>query len=298
MVLIFGFFFAFAFFVFVELRLMVLHPVKTIGYTVRDIYRYFHDRSYDRYDGGKLDCYSAHFGGGKSLSGVHEVLWTYHRYNNKRIYDRQRKKWVLQKIYILSNIDFVSVPSEPLIGLHQMVNYAELNKKIDEENDTRSCILVLLDEASSQLNSRAFKNNFSPDVINSLITCRHYHLSFFYCSQKFHLTDSLLRSVTQRVIWCEKKWRFMVLRYYDADEMENATNPLMVKPIKTTGFFITDADFDAYDTLATVEMLVKDTKAGKMLSEAEILALRGNMNPDSDNIMKPSRKLRKARKRA
>ena len=94
------------------------------------------------------------------------------------------------------------------------------NKNIDNEMNTRTVVLVLLDEASVQLNSRAFKTNIDPIFLNTLLTSRHYHISFLYSSQKFKLTDALMRSVTQKCINCHKVWRFMVQDVYDADEID------------------------------------------------------------------------------
>lgn len=278
-------------------RLAVLHPFKTVYYAVTDCYLYFHDHSYDKYDGGLLNCYFAHFGGGKTLSVTHYIIELFHRYNNKRIYDRKQKKWVLQKVHIISNVHLSSVPYEELVSLSQVVCCAYKNKKIDKDLGTRTIVLVLLDEASSQMNSRNFKTNIDPDFLNTLITSRHFNMSLYYTSQKFKLVDALLRAVTQKCIWCDKIWRFMVQHVYDADEMEYASNPTMVKPIHKTGFFISNKDYAAYDTLATVDKLKHAVDNNEMMSEQEILAMRGMMNPDDDLINRPSRKLAKRRKR-
>ncbi len=284
-------------FVFVEVRVVLFNPIKSIKYACIDIYRYFHDKKYDRYEAGLLNCYFAHFGGGKTLSVVHYVRELFARYNNKYIYDRQRKAWVLQKMHIISNVHLNGIPYEELVSLSQVVCCAWRNKKIDEKEGTRTCVVVLLDEASSELNSRNFKTNIDANFLNTLITSRHFNMSLFYTSQKFKLVDALLRSVTQRTIWCNKKWRIMVQHYFDADEMEYASNPMLVQPLLRTGFFITDDDFNTYDTLATVERLDKDCKEGNMMSEAEILALRGAINPDNDQISSPSRRFKRMRRK-
>lgn len=281
----------------IPFRLAVLHPFKTVRYALEDSYFYFKDRAYDKYDGGMLNCYFAHFGGGKTLSVTHYVTKLFYRYNNKRIYDRKANKWVTQKVHIISNVHLNHVPYEELCSLSQVVCCAYRNKKIDKDNATRTIVLVLLDEASSQMNSRSFKTNIDPEFLNTLITSRHFNMSLFYTSQKFKLVDALLRSVTQRTIWCDKHWRFMVQHFYDADEMEYASNPTLVKPLIRTGFFVTNKDYSAYDTLATVDKLKKAVDAGEMMSEQEILAMRGVMNPDNEQVSKPSRRLRKARKR-
>lgn len=277
-------------------RLILLHPIATPINMVKDIYHYYIYNYRYKYDGGVLNCYFAHFGGGKTLSVTKYVCQLYKRYNNRRIWDRSCKKYVLQKVHIISNVHLNGTPYEELVSLSQVVCCAWKNKKIDEENNTRTVVLVLLDEASSQMNSRNFKTNIDADFLNTLITSRHFNMSMFYTSQKFKLVDALLRSVTQRCIWCHKVWRFMVTYYYDADEMEYATNPTLVKPIRRTGFFVKDKHYNAYDTLATVEHLKKAVDANDMMSEKEILELRGQINPDLDGIT-PSRKFIRKRKK-
>lgn len=281
----------------VPFRIAVLHPFSTVYYAVRDVYFYFKHHTYDLYDGGLLNCYFAHFGGGKTLSVVHYVRALFKRYNNKKVWDRGRKKFVLQKIHVISNVHLNGVPYEELCSLSQIVCCAWKNKEIDKKQDTRTVVLVLLDEASSQLNSREFKSNINADFLNTLVTSRHFNMSIFYTSQKFKLVDALLRSVTQRCINCRKLWRFMAQYYYDADELEYASNPMLVRPIRRTGFFVRDKDYNTYDTLATVERLKKSVDKGEMMSEAEILALRGELNPDDDAITAPSRKLKRLWKR-
>lgn len=277
-------------------RLAVLHPFKTVYYAITDLYLYFKWHSYDRYDGGLLNCYFAHFGGGKTLSITEYVCYLFRKYNNKRVYDNKAKKWVLQKVHIISNVDLKGVPAEPLVSLSQIVCCAYRNKELDKQNGTRTVVLVLLDEASSQLNSREFKTNINSDFLNTLITSRHFHMSLFYTSQKFKLVDALLRSVTQRCISCHKVWRFMVQEYFDADEMEYAPNPTILQPYKRTGFFITNKHYNAYDTLATVDRLKKSVDKGEMMTDEEILALRGAINPDSDAIT-PNRKFMRRKKK-
>lgn len=281
----------------VTFRVVVLHPIDTVKYAVKDTYYYFKHHKYDYYDAGLLNCYFAHFGRGKTLSVVHYVRTVYNRYNNKRVWDVGKRKFVLQKIHIISNVHLNDVPYEELVSLSQVVCCAWRNKKIDEENDTRTVVMVLLDEASSQLNSRNFKTNIDPDFLNTLITSRHFHMSLLYTSQKFHLVDALLRSVTQNGISCNKIWRIMVQEFYSADELEYASDKSLVKPIKRVGWFIKDSDYHAYDTLATVEKLKKSVDSNEMMTEEEILSLRGKLNPDNDAIVSGSRKLSRLRRK-
>lgn len=274
-------------------RLIVLHPFKAVYYGIRDFYFYFRHKQYHEYTAGVLNCYCAHFGGGKTLSIVHYVTHLFKRYNNKKVWDRGRKKFVLQKIHIISNVDLKSCPYEALQSLSQVVACAYNNKKIDEKENTRTVVIVLLDEASVQLNSRSFKTNIDPIFLNTLLTSRHYHISFLYSSQKFKLTDALMRSVTQKCINCKKVWRFMVQEEYDADEIEYASDPTMVKPRRRTGFFIRDFDYNSYDTLACVDKLKKSVDENDMMTPEEILAMRGEINPNNDNVGHMSHRLKR-----
>lgn len=278
-------------------RIVAFHPIKTICYAVKDTIMYFRHKQYNYYNAGILNCYCAHFGGGKTLSIVHYVDAIFKRYNNKMVWDRGRKKFVRQKVHIVSNVDLLAVPFEPLQSLSQVVCCAYRNKSIDDEQNTRTVVIVVLDEASAQLNSRSFKTNIDPAFLNTLITSRHYHISFMYSSQKFKLTDALMRSVTQKCINCNKIWRFMVQNEYDANEMEYASNPTMVKPRKRTGFLILDSDYNSYDTLACVDKLKKSVDEGDMMSEEEILTMRGEMNPDNDAVTNRSKRLKRRMKR-
>ncbi len=296
MILIFFAIILFALWFSVILRLILLHPIKVPSYGIVDLILYLRHKQYNFLDAGQLNCYCAHFGGGKTLSIVHLVTQKFKKYNNKKVWDRGRKKFVTQKIHILSNVDLKSVPYEPLTSLSQVVNCAQLNKKIDDDNDTRTVVLVVLDEASVQLNSRAFKTNIDPIFLNTLLTSRHYHISIYYSSQKFKLTDALLRSVTQKCINCNKVWRFMIQSEYNADDIEYASDPTMVKPLRRTGFLITNKDYASYDTLACVDNLKKSIDTGDMLSEEEILSMRGDMNPDNDNVLRRSRRLKRRQK--
>lgn len=279
-------------------RILVLSPIKAIIYAVRDMFIYVIHKEYNYYHGGQLICYFAHFGGGKTLSAVRNVRTLYNRYNNKKVWDSKKKKFVIQKVHILSNVHINGIPYEPLNNLGQFVNCAKANKRIDEKLDTHTCLLVLIDEASVQLNSRQFRDNFAnADVLNSILTSRHFSASLFVTSQKFKLCDALLRSVTQQAIWCNKIWRVMVQYVYSADELELASDARLIKPLRRTGFFITDKDYKAYDTLATVENLIKSAAEKDMLTDEQIIALRSGMNPDNSGIVRPSNIMKKIRRK-
>lgn len=275
-------------------RIAVTNPFKDVYYSVRDLYFYFAHKEYNNCKTGEMVAFTGLFGKGKTLSAVHYVMLLYRAYNNRPVWDRETKKFVTQKIHIISNVQLLQVENfEYLQSLSQVVQEAQINKDYDRENGTRTILLVLIDEASVQLNSRSFKNNINADFLNTLLTSRHYHMSMFYTSQRFNLTDKLLRDVTQQVIDCHKLWRLQGQYIYDAYELENAGNPENVTPIKKTGFFVRNRDYSAYDTLAVVEKLNKSFTDNDFVSDAEILMLR---NPslgaqDTSEELKGIRKL-------
>lgn len=277
-------------------RVIVTHPVSTVWYGVIDLYKYFRFRRWNECFTGTIDCYVSLFGKGKTLSAVHKVMSIYKRYNNKYIYDFRRKKWVLQKIHIISNVE-LTIPYENFVSLAQIVAVAERRRVLDTQNDTLTCTIVLGDEFSVQLNSRSFKSNIDPLFLNTLLTCRHHHISLIYTSQRFNHVDALLRQVTRSVYTCNKLWRVMVHEEYDAFQLENASDPTLIKPVRRFGWFIKDAAFNAYDTLACVGNLAKSCKEGDMLTEEQILDLQRNNPVNIDGIVNPSRKLKRASKK-
>lgn len=277
-------------------RVIVTHPVSTVWYGVIDMYKYFRYRCWNNCATGTISCYVGLFGKGKTLSAVHKVVSLYKRYNDKKIFDFYRNKWVTQKIHIISNVS-LTIPYEDFVSLSQIVAVADCMRSLDEQNDTRTCTIVLGDEFSVQLNSRSFKSNIDPLFLNTLLTCRHHHISLIYTSQRFNHVDALLRQVTSYVYTCNKIWRIMVHEQYDAFDLENASDPTLIKPKRRFGWFVKDAAFNAYDTLACVGNLTKSCKEGDMLTEEQILDLQRNNPANLDGVVNPSRKLIRASKK-
>ena len=61
----------------VFIRTVLLHPFKTLYYFVLDLINYFLQHRYDAMETGKLICYTALFGGGKTLSCVHYIKYLF-----------------------------------------------------------------------------------------------------------------------------------------------------------------------------------------------------------------------------
>ncbi len=282
---------------FPSLRCAVSHPIQMIVNSVKDIWTYYRRKKYNLCPSGELVAYTGLFGRGKTLSAVHKIVTSYKRYNGKQVWCPRRGKFVTQRIKVISNVS-LSIPYEDLRSLEQIVLAAERNRPYDDEHDTLTVTLVLGDEFSVQMNSRNFKTNVDPLFLNTILTCRHYYISLYYTAQRFGHVDALLRQVTSYVIECSKLWRFQRLYTYDAWELENATSPRLLTPLNKRCWFVCDADYNAYDTLACVSNLKRDMQAGKMMSEAEILALQQNtQETNMDAIIKPSKRWLRSKKR-
>lgn len=280
----------------VFIRTLLKEPFKTIYYVVKDTILYFKEHRYDSMQTGKLICYTALFGGGKTLSCVHYVNSLYKRYNNKKVYDLDRKKFVTQKVHIISNVDLKGIPYEKFENLAQIVRVADRFRDMDNINDTLTCTVVLGDEFSVQMNSRSFKTNIDPLFLNTLLTCRHHHIMLIYNAQRFSHVDALLRQVTSYVVECHKVWRVVIQSTYDAYTLEYTSDPQTVKCLGKNGWFVTDKDFALYDTLACVGNLKKSIEQSDMDSEIEIL--NRQQSPDYDiGRYKKMRKLFTGRKK-
>jgi hypothetical protein len=267
---------------------------RAAPYSVIDLFYYIIYRKRNLCPTGKIVAICGLFGKGKTLTAVHFVRKLYKRYNNKIVWCR--KKFVRQKVLILSNVN-LNFPYQEFTGLKQIVECANYNKRVDDLNNTLTVTIVLGDEFSVQMNSRSFKTNIDPLFLNTILTCRHHHISLYYTAQRFGHVDALLRQVTSFVIECDKVWRLQRTNYYDAWQLENASSPELVKPYSRRCWFVSDKDYNAYDTLACVGNLTKSVMSGDMMTEEEILSSRAN-NPDAAQILKPSRKLIKIRKKA
>lgn len=280
-----------------KIRCAVFHPVSTVYYGCKDSYYYFKHNLGNLYPTGELVAYVGLFGKGKTLSAVHKVVGAYKRYDGLPVWCPRRHKMVTQRVKVISNVS-LSIPYEDFVSLEQVVLDAERKADYDDANDTLTITLVLGDEFSVQLNSRNFKKNIDPLFLNTLLTCRHYHISLYYTAQRFMQVDALLRQVTSCVVDCDKTWRLQGNNEYDAWEMENATNPRLLTPLNKKCWFVRDRDYSAYDTLACVGNLKHAMKAGDMMTEEEILKLQQNTQQASmEGVTRPSKRWMRLRKR-
>lgn len=280
--------------VFPSIRCSLINLYRVLPYSIRDLIIYIKHKDYNLCKTGEIVAYCGLFGKGKTLSVVHKVVKSYKTKNNKYVWCKRRKKFVKQRIKVISNVH-LDIPYEKFISLEQIVYASENNRDYDDKNDTLTITLVLGDEFSVQMNSRSFKTNIDPLFLNTILTCRHHYISLYYTAQRFGHVDALLRQVTSYVVECKKVWRLQSNYRYDAWQLENASSPELVKPYLKLCWFVSNKDYNAYDTLACVDNLKKSMSKGDMITEAEILALQCN-NTDNQ-VINPSRKLIKAKKK-
>lgn len=292
--ILFGFVMAF----FPTVRCAFTHPIGVIVNGVRDLFHYVAHKEYNLCGTGELVAYVGLFGKGKTLSVVHRVVSAYHQYDGKKVWCPRRKKFVTQRVKVISNVT-LQIPYENFVSLEQIVLAAERNETYDDENNTLTVTLVLGDEFSVQMNSRNFKTNIDPLFLNTILTCRHYHISLYYTAQRFCHVDALLRQVTSLVIDCDKLWRFQRLTAFDAWQLENATDTSLIAPISRSCWFVRNQDYNAYNTFACVGNLKHAMKSGDMMSEEEILKLQQNVTQaNMDGVSTPSRRWIRTQRRA
>ena len=262
-------------------RLFLKHPFKFIFSIPRDLYAHFF-KYYWIPKKPFINVYVGLFGSGKTLSAVHDAINFYWQYNDRKVYDDRQKKYVTQKVVILSNVALNGVPYKKLTSLQQIVNIAKWRHKTDVKKGIRTVTIIIGDEFSVQMNSRQFaggktnsgkqiEKNIDPLFLNALLTSRHALIhGFFLTSQRFEHLDALLRQVSTNVIECKKVWRIQHNNYYDAYDREHSSDPTKCECLAKGGFFVTNEDYRSYDTLQVVENLVKSCDEGDMISPVEI----------------------------
>lgn len=269
------------------LRGLALHPLATIIYIPKDIYKYIRYCRWREYRGfGKLTIFNGLFGKGKTLSMTYYARRVFKKFNGKKVFDFKARQWKTQHIYVVSNVHFEDIPYLPLYSLNDMVTLSE------RENDGVSVYLMCVDEMSTQVNSREYKTNFSTDLLNVLLTCRHYRMELISTSQRFAHVDALVRQVTMYAVECRKLWRIVVWNYYDAWTVENTSDVTKVKPKRIKVNFIKDKDFNAYDTVACVESFKDNVKQGLHLTDLEIIEFQ-QQQLDNCNDLHLKRRYRK-----
>lgn len=269
---------------------------KTIKYSVLDLANHIRYKKKRLAKTGEIIAYVGLFGKGKTLSAVNRVCTIYRAKNGLRVYCPRRKKWVSQRVNIVSNVHLKYIPYTKFVSLEQVVMSTDNVRKFDDDNDTLTCTYILIDEAGSELNCREHKTNIDPETLNAILTSRHWNISIILTAQRFQHIDALLRQVTTYVYSCEKAWRFQFLKKFDAWELEQASSPANIACQSIICWFIRDIDFNAYDTYECVTKLKKQMINGKMLTAEEVIKLKTGFDTVNMDGVHHSKKYRKRHK--
>lgn len=274
-------------FIFVFSNLLVF-----IKWLVHDSKLYIKHKEYNRcheYGMIRLNCASGSqvFGCGKTLMLVIRALSIYKKYNDKLVYDKETDTFYKQQIHIISNVELYGVPYIKFESLNQLI---DIDKFGFNDNDIT---LFLLDESGAIFNSRKYRDNISTEFLTRLLQSRKHKVALYMTSQRFQFTDKILREVCNDVYLCRKWWRIVRTKRYDANELENAVNPSLVKCKSVSYRFITDSDYHSYNSYQLVEDLRKDYKPNDYLNTEEILATYGDSPSGLDYVSHPSRKAKR-----
>ncbi len=262
---------------------------NVIFYGILDIYRFFRYKKYNEFkDFGYVNSLCGYFGSGKTLSGVKIIVEDiYKKYNGLKVWDKEQQQFVVQHIHIISNVPLDTIPYIPFASERQLIDFKEYH------SSSMDITIFLLDEAGAIWNSRNFKSNISHELLTQILQCRKDKMAIYTTSQRFNFQDALIRQITYECSECLKAWRIQKLSYYNAYELENCNNPLLIKPKRVKYWFVKDKHYGLYNTNGLVEALVKKNEEGYFISNEEILSNIGVVQQDSTLVTKAKRKLRK-----
>ena len=253
-------------------RCLIFNIPREIFYLFRDIFVYIKDKSWKKFKKYGIDMFVGMFGHGKTLTMTHRARKLYKKYGDT--------------IRFISNYHLTGIPYTELINFNQLVD-------LGEENDSPyQGTVILIDEIENVLSHRNFAN-FPLPLLHMLTQQRKKRVYIMCSAQRFFMVDKLFRSITTHVIDCNKYWRFQHETYYDAWDYENAMNAQLVKSQKNRWWFVSNKDFNAYDT----SQMVSKSTAENFISNEESIVRRGlDATVNEQAIQTPSRRLTKQRK--
>ena len=239
-----------------------------------DLYKFFKHKEYNRCEAyGRIYMITAYrnkvFGSGKTLDMTMVARGIYNRYNGLPVWNEDKQAFVTQNIHLISNVELLDVPYTPFVSAEQL-------KNVEQEED--DITIFVFDEVGAIWNSRNYKDNINTELLKRLLQVRKNKIGILCTAQRFKFVDALLRQITGSLYCVNKAWRILSVREYDAVSFENCDNIDMIKPISKVYKFVFNKDYAAYDTAAIVD----DLKKADMLTDAEVLAAQGVIEPNID----------------
>lgn len=246
----------------------ICHLHLFIQYGFLDLFHYFKFKEYNLcHEYGIIRLNSAKsrqvFGNGKTLTLVRQARSIYKKYNGKVVYDPISKEYVTQRINIISNVELHGIPYIKWKDTSQFIDLPKMGF------GPMDITIFLLDESGAIFNSRDFRTNITSDFLTRLLQSRKNKMALYMTSQRFQFTDKILRQTCSTVTTCEKHWRVVEVCDFDAFEVENASSPALVKPLRRSFYFATDDDYNSYNSYQVVENLDRDVNS--YVSDQEVL---------------------------
>lgn len=255
---------------FPSVRCFFVNIHKAFYYVFADLISYFRTKGWRKFKLFGIRMFIGMFGHGKTLSMTHVARGLYKKYGDSLIFYSN---------YALKNIPYV-----PLVNFNQLVDLGEVMP------DGVQGYVVLIDEISSVLSHRNYAS-FPLELIGLLCQQRKKHVYIMCSAQRFFMVDKIWRSITTTVTNCNKYWRFQHLVDYDAWELENAMNSGLLKRTGNSWWFVTNKDFNSYDTS---EMISKSSASDFISNEDSIIRKGLDSNVVNDlAVERPSRRLKK-----
>lgn len=255
------------------------HPILTIKNAYHDIHDYIKFKKYNNLNNyGYCNLYTAYssqvFGCGKTLTMVRDALALYNKFDNKPVWDPDKEDYVIQHVNLISNIKLNGVRYYRFIDEHQFTDFEKFKFEPQDIN------IFMIDEIQALYDSRNFKDNISSEFMTRFLQSRKNKIIILGTAQRFSRCDKFLREMTSTVITCVKTWRFISLKYFNAQTVEHMEDVTILVPDVQSQWFATNESFNCYDTLELVEKLRKT----EYISDDEIIRNRDNTGNDFDLI--------------
>lgn len=304
-------------------RCIIFNAHFVAYYTVKDLYEYIRYKKWKEFRKYGIDMLIGMFGHGKTLCMTHIARKLYKKHGDS--------------LRFVSNYELKGIPYTPLENFNQIVKlgqealeekpkylldgenppayYYDENGRIKKEYRRKVKVgkdadgnpiyerkilrpvikgtVVLIDEIENVLSHRNYAS-FPMAMLSTLTQQRKSKVYILCSSQRFFMVDKLFRGITTHAIDCSKYWRLQHMMYYDAWDYEQAMNPQMLKMQKHKWWFVKDKDFNSYDTS---QMISKDMCENFISNEESLMRKGLDDTVNSDAVMTPSRKLKKARKK-
>lgn len=315
-------------------RCLILNAPRAIYYAVLDIYLYFKEKKWQNFNYYGIKMFIGMFGHGKTLSMTMEARRLYKKYGDSIRFVSNYELKGIPYIPLKNFNQIVDLGKEAIeaktqgryfteealaemamLGKHLPPFYFDSKGNIKKEyrrkvkigtdengqpvyerrvlRPTYKGTVVLIDEIEDLLSHRSYAS-FPLQMLNCLTQQRKAGIYIMCSAQRFFMVDKIFRSITTWVVDCNKIWRLQHMESYDAWDYENAMNAQLVKRYRNKWKFVSDKDFASYDT---TQMITEDMTKDFISNEEQLARVGLDTVVNADAISKPSRKLKKARKR-